>query len=67
MEKTSNIAKSPTSMREYRKENKITLTQVSFYSKVHKDKISKYENGLIELSNEEIYKILLALDKLSKL
>lgn len=67
MEKTSSISKSPKSMREYRKENKITLTQVSFYSKVHKDKISKYENELIELTNEEIYKILLALDKLSKM
>jgi transcriptional regulator with XRE-family HTH domain len=67
MEKKSSISKSPTSMREYRKENKITLTQVSFYSKVHKDKISKYENELIELTNEEIYKILLALDKLSKM
>ena len=67
MEKTTNVAKSPSSMREFRKQNKITLTQVSFYSKVHKDKISKYENGLIELNNEEIYKILLALDKLSKI
>ena len=67
MEKTANVAKSPSSMREFRKQNKITLSQVSFYSKVHKDKISKYENELIELTNEEIYKILLALNKLSKL
>jgi predicted transcriptional regulator len=67
MEKTSSTAKSPTSMKEFRRTNKITLTQVSYYSKVHKDKISKYENELIELSNEEIYKILLALDKLSKI
>jgi predicted transcriptional regulator len=67
MEKASNIAKSPKTMKEFRRVNKITLTQVSYYSKVHKDKISKYENELIELTNEEIYKILLALEKLSKM